>query len=197
MAKKKQILFPVVFMLVLTMVYTFMLAFINESTASIIEEQESLNIKHSVLEVLGLPIDDDISATYDNAVEEMTVDETLFYKYSDQGEVSGYVFPFTGTGLWGSISGYIALSPDFSQILGIDFVAHSETPGLGGRIDEDWFKEQFRGLEVNAENTVLFTPAEGGTIDAITGATLTSDSVRKIVNTFVVDIMSFAKEANL
>lgn len=197
MAKKKQILFPVIFMLVLTMVYTFVLAFINESTAERINELEALDIKRSVLFVLDVPVDEDVSSTYDRAVEEAEIDDTSYYIYSDQGEVSGYVFPFTGTGLWGSISGYISFTPDFTKILGIDFVAHSETPGLGGRIDEEWFKDQFRGLEIKPEDTVIFKPADGGNIDGITGATLTSDSVRKIVNAFIADILSFAKEANL
>ncbi len=33
-----------------------------------------------------------------------------------------------------------------TRILGLAFLRHSETPGLGGRITEDWFLEQFRGL---------------------------------------------------
>lgn len=197
MAKKKQILYPVIFMLLLTMVYTFLLAFINESTAALIDEQETLNIKRSVLYVLDHPVGKSIKSTYDAVIVESSFEETLYYEYLNNGSLSGYAFPFTGTGLWGSISGYIAFSPDFSEILGIDFVAHSETPGLGGRIDETSFKEQFRGLSVKQVDTIIFKPSEGGNIDAITGATLTSDAVRKIVNAFITDILSFAKEANL
>ena len=45
MASKKTILFPVVFMVLLTVIYTAVLAFINESTTDIIKEQENLRIK--------------------------------------------------------------------------------------------------------------------------------------------------------
>ena len=197
MAKKKQILYPVIFMLLLTVVYTFLLAFINESTAELINEQETLNIKRSVLYVLDHPEGDNIRNTYDSVIVESNYDDMRYFEYMNAGKLSGYVFPYTGTGLWGSISGYIAFTPDFSEILGIDFVAHSETPGLGGRIDEEWFKEQFRGLSIQSVDTIIFKPSEGGNIDAITGATLTSDAVRKIVNAFIADILSFAKEANL
>ena len=197
MAKKKQILYPVLFMLVLTIVYTFMLAFINESTAELISEQETLNIKRSVLYVLDVPSNDDVKETYASVIVESNFEDQIYYEYMKDGTLSGYAFPYTGTGLWGSISGYIAFSPDFSEILGIDFVAHSETPGLGGRIDELSFKEQFRGLTIQNEDTIIFKPSEGGNIDGITGATLTSDAVRNIINAFITDILSFAKEANL
>lgn len=197
MAKKKQILYPVLFMLVLTIVYTFLLAFINESTAELISEQETLNIKNSVLYVLDVPSNDDVKKTYASVIVESSFEDRLYYEYMDEGTLKGYVFPYTGTGLWGSISGYIAFSPDFSEILGLDFVAHSETPGLGGRIDESAFKEQFRGLPLRIEDTIIFTPSEGGNVDGITGATLTSDAVRNIINAFITDILSFAKEANL
>lgn len=200
MASKKQILYPVVFMLVLTILYTFVLAFINESSRDIIKEQEELRIKRSVLYVLNLPVTEDdteVTALYNEKIEKSVIAERTIYIYKEGGVVSGYAFPFTGTGLWGSISGYISVSPDFTELLGIDFVSHSETPGLGGRIDEAWFKEQFRNLSVNNEKTAIFKPAEGGNLDAVTGATLTSDSVRNIVNDFVSEILDFAKEANL
>jgi len=200
MASKKQILYPVAFMLVLTILYTFILAFINESSIDIIKEQEELRIKRSVLYVLSLPVAEDntsVNALFEEKIEKKVIAERTVYTYTENGTLSGYAFPFTGTGLWGSISGYIAISPDFSTLLGIDFVSHSETPGLGGRIDEAWFKEQFRSITASGEKTAIFKPAEGGNLDAITGATLTSDSVRNIVNDFVSDILDFAKEANL
>ena len=116
MAKKKQILYPVLFMLVLTIVYTFMLAFINESTAELISEQETLNIKRSVLYVLDVPSNDDVKETYASVIVESNFEDQIYYEYMKDGTLSGYVFPYTGTGLWGSISGYIAFSPDFSEL---------------------------------------------------------------------------------
>lgn len=200
MASKKTILFPVVFMVVLTIIYTSILAFINESTTGIIKDQENLRIKRSVLYVLNLPVSEDDEAVkklYSEKITEEEKDDVIVYVYTEGGVLSGYAFAFTGTGLWGTISGYLGTSPDYSQLTGVDFVSHSETPGLGGRIDEAWFKEQFRGIQISGENTVIFKPAEGGNADAITGATLTSDSVRNMINTFITDLLVLTKEANL
>lgn len=200
MARKKQILYPVFFMILITAVYTFILAFINESTVDIIAQQEALRFKRSVLYVLDLPSDGDAAAVneiYDSKIEEEPFGEDAYYIFEENGVVSGYAFPFIGKGLWGSIAGYVAVSPDFETILGVDFVAHSETPGLGGRIDEESFKSQFRGVPIETTDSLIFRPADGGNIDAITGATSTSESVRKIINDFVLEILDFAKEANL
>ena len=65
----------------------------------------------------------------------------------------------------------------------IDFIKQNETPGLGARIEEEWFRKQFRGktppftlVQEDTENTA---PDE---INAITGATYTSSYVRDMVN---------------
>lgn len=200
MARKKQVLYPVFFMILLTAVYTFVLAFINESTVDIIAAQEALRVKRSVLYVLDLPSDgtaDAVNQLYDSKLESEPFGEDSYYIYKENGVVSGYAFPYIGKGLWGSIAGYVAISADLQTILGVDFIAHSETPGLGGRIDEEWFKAQFRGVPVAETESLIFFPSDGGNIDSITGATSTSEAVRKIINSFVGDILDFAKEANL
>ena len=200
MARKKQILYPVFFMILLTGIYTFVLAFINESTVDIIAEQEALRVKRSVLYVLDLPSDgtaEEVNQLYDSRLESKPFGDDSYYIYKEDGVVSGYAFPYVGKGLWGSISGYIAVSGDFNTILGVDFIAHSETPGLGGRIDEEWFKAQFRGVPVEETESLIFLPADGGNIDSISGATLTSQAVRNILNGFIGEILDFAKEANL
>jgi Na+-transporting NADH:ubiquinone oxidoreductase subunit C len=207
MAKKKQILYPVLFMVILTVVYTFLLAFINESSADIIQRQQEIRVQRSVLYTLGL-IDSTDAALSDTEIQQLfdasiAVKEDTsgtygtYYAYLKDGTPVGYVFPFTGNGLWGSISGYIAFSPAVDTILGIDFTSHSETPGLGGRIDEAWFKEQFRGLSVSGDNPIVYRPSEGGNVDAITGATLTSNSVSAIVNQMIKETQTFAEGAAL
>ncbi len=200
MAKKKQVLYPVLFMLLLTAAYTFVLAFINESTVEIIEAQEKLRLQKSILYVFDIPFEDEqasVNKLFDERFEVVDSGDMTYYINKSEGGVDGYAFPLSGNGLWGSISGYIALTPDFETLLGIDFVAHSETPGLGGRIDEESYKEQFRQLDATGNPPVVYRPASGGNIDAITGATLTSNSVSSIVNNFMTEIKIFAEEENL
>src|SRR5699024_7057414 len=127
-------------------------------------------------------------------IEEEEIDgEKLFYLMED-GEVKAIAFPSGGSGLWGTIEAYVGVRSDYSEIVGVDFIEHSETPGLGGRIDEKEFKEQFRGLDledVEGSNYIIYKPASGGNVDAIAGATLTSKSVSNFLNK---DIDEFTKE---
>lgn len=57
------------------------------------------------------------------------------------------------------------------RLTGMETVSHSETPGLGARIEEPAFRRQWQGLPLN--QAVAIT-ADGGTIDAISGASTTS-----------------------
>jgi len=77
-----------------------------------------------------------------------------------------------------------------SKILGIEFYRHSETPGLGGRITEEWFQNQFAGLDLggNEKEEKIFrlrprsTRKAPNDLDAITGATQTSIAVEAFLN---------------
>ena len=96
-------------------------------------------------------------------------------------EIDGYVLPLSGPGLWGTIEAVIGFDAGLETYTGVEFTDQNETPGLGGRISEDWFKEQFRGkippFELVPEGT-----AEGESeVDAITGATRTSNFVRQLM----------------
>ena len=202
MPKKKPILYPVVFMVVITAFFTFLLAFINASTIDVIQHQEDLNIQHSILYVFNIPFD----ATDDTAVNTLYNDnivitennETLIFSYYTDNTLKGYAFKFSGSGLWGTITGHIAFTSDFDKLLGVNFIAHSETPGLGGRIDELIFKEQFRNLVPNSPNiAIVFPPEDGANVDAITGATLTSNSVKTMLNSFIPEIIEYAKEVGI
>lgn len=97
---------------------------------------------------------------------------------------------FSGPGLWGYIYGVIALEPDLKTIRGIRFYKQEETPGLGGDIGSKWFQDRFVGKSlVSADGKPGFrvmkpgvaAPAENA-VDAITGATMTSDLVQKMLD---------------
>ncbi len=85
--------------------------------------------------------------------------------------------------------------------MGIDFVSHSETPGLGGRISEEPFKEQFRNLDLSSRNEggeyITYRPAPDGNVDSIAGgATLTSKSVSNFLNENIKDFIKFREGEN-
>ena len=64
-----------------------------------------------------------------------------------------YVVPLFGRGLWGGISGYLALKKDFNTVYGAYFTHESETAGLGARIVEEDFQRKFIGKKVFTDDS--------------------------------------------
>ena len=67
-------------------------------------------------------------------------------------------------------------------MLGLDFVKQNETPGLGARISESWFKEQFRGKRGPFRLVPEGVESGENEFQAITGATSTSNAVLDLLN---------------
>lgn len=196
---KKSFSFPIIFMVILTAFFTFILAFLNYSTADRIAFNQEIELSRKLLYIFDIEPSsenpNDISQAFADNIGSIPFEgEPMYVYYDANDQIVGYAVPINGSGLWGSIEGYVGISSDYSKILGIDFTSHSETPGLGGRISEDWYKEQFREIDITEAkngNYIIYRPAPGGNVDAIAGATLTSKSVSKFLNE---DIDNFIKE---
>jgi len=111
----------------------------------------------------------------------------VFTATTAQGEPA-YVIPVVGRGLWGGLWGYIAVSETKDKVLGTYFYHESETAGLGARIGEKWFQDQFIGKPIfGADGEVVLTVTKAGAaqaeneVDGVTGATLTSNGVAAMV----------------
>lgn len=190
---KNSYVYTVVFMLIVSALFTLLLAGANSFYKPKIEENELLAERTAILYVFD--IDQSGSAAevlkrFDDNIKETELSGIKLYEYSAQGETIAYAVPFTGAGLWGSISGYMGVSPELDEITGLVFTNHSETPGLGGRIDELEYKEQFRGLVIDPGSSLAYGEDGGGQIDAITGATSTSNAVLKILNELLDETIS-------
>ncbi len=191
---KKTFWYPIVFMALLTAIFTFILAFMNYSTADRVAANEEYELQAKILYVFDIPIENDSVEAVDELFNEKITLEDDVYAYHEGDSVEGYAFPVAGSGLWGSIVGYVGISEDYETMLGLTFTQQSETPGLGGRIEEEEFLSQFRGLDISEsseEEYVVYNPAPGGNVDAIAGATLTSKSVANFMND---DIHEFLQE---
>lgn len=202
MAKKKKILYPVIFMILVTAAFTFLLAFINDITSEAIAEQEKLEVQQSILYSLNVPVNNmterEIINYYNDNINERTINDKVIYELKVDDEIQGYAFKFVGEGLWGSITGHIAFDSNFKLLKGVNFTAHSETPGLGGRIDEIEFKEQFRNIEITNDDEIIeYGTATGGNVDAITGATSTSTAVKNIFNNEIPKLVDLAKKEGI
>jgi Na+-transporting NADH:ubiquinone oxidoreductase subunit C len=195
---KKSFAYPIILMSLLTAVFTLVLSYLNYSTAEKISLLQGADLQRKILYVFDIdtPSDepDDIRKVFEEKIESEEIKDEIIYTFKENGEVKGYAFPATGPGLWGTINAYVGISKDYSEVLGLEFISQDETPGLGGRIAEEWYKEQFRGIDltnVSDNNYVIYRPATGGNVDAIAGATLTSKSVSKLVNE---DMYNFIKD---
>lgn len=125
------------------------------------------------------------------------------YEVSIEGK-KVYILPMSGTGLWGSIWGYLAVEEDGSTIYGADFGHAGETPGLGAEIAERSFGLQFEGKELIKEGTfrsiAVVKPGHSDSrrdyIDGISGGTITSQGVDKMLLNSVRKYESFLMKLN-
>ena len=117
------------------------------------------------------------------------------------------VVPVYGAGLWGPVWGYIAFEPDGKTIRGAYFDHESETAGLGAKIKDDpAFQAEFSGEQAFFGEDRIFAIVKGGApvdaegkslkdnqIDAITGATMTSNGLDAAINSWLGAYTSYFK----
>ena len=120
----------------------------------------------------------------------------------DDGSIK-YVLPVYGAGLWGPIWGYIAMNDDGNTIYGANFSHEGETPGLGARIAEKPFQDEFKDkhLFVDGEfkSIAILKRGQKATngaeqIDALTGATITSRGVSDMMADCLAPYEGFLKK---
>jgi len=162
----------------------------------------------NILGVLDVPFDEDASsqelvAVFRKEVREETTGKLRKFLYvpsAGDGQAVAAAVPFEGQGLWGPVKGFLALEPDLRTIRGITFHEQEETPGLGGEIAADWFRGQFKGKRIVAEDgragiRIRVGAAGANEVDAITGATLTCQKVEAMINE-AIDRIVEPKEAS-
>ena len=111
----------------------------------------------------------------------------LFLYYKD-GSLEGIGFITTKLGYGfnkaADISLFICVGSDLETIKGIEVLDHTETPGLGGRMTEEGFKEQFVGKKLKPRLSLVRGRETVGPneVHAITGASYTSKGIERIIN---------------
>jgi Na+-transporting NADH:ubiquinone oxidoreductase subunit C len=113
------------------------------------------------------------------------------YIFTDDKGSKRYILPLFGNGLWDKIWGYVALEEDMNTVAGIAMDHKGETPGLGAEIKDNpkQYNIPFVGKTINDPqgNYVSIRMVKGGIkdaaheIDAISGATITSDGVNEML----------------
>ncbi len=115
------------------------------------------------------------------------------YLVEKEGKVETVILPVHGYGLWSTLYGFLALEGDLNTVVGLGFYSHAETPGLGGEVDNPLWKSQWPGKKVYADGAMEpllglikgkvdpVSASAAHQIDGLSGATLTSDGVTKLV----------------
>lgn len=115
------------------------------------------------------------------------------------GKPDKIVLPISGYGLWSTLYGYLVLEEDARTVAGITFTEHGETPGLGGEVDNPKWKALWPGKTVyDAANVPVLklikgsvdasSPQAAHQVDGLSGATLTSNGVTRLVRFWLGDL---------
>ena len=132
----------------------------------------------------------DVNAFNVDLKEELAkpVDKQTYPLYvAEQDGKSFYIIPLRGAGLWDAIWGYVALDSDMNTVKGTVFDHKGETPGLGAEITQKWFQDRFVGKKIRNESgkivgvEVVKANATPNDVDAISGATITSNGVSEMI----------------
>lgn len=206
--------YTIVYSAIVVVVVAFLLAFVFQALKPKQDANVALDKKKQILAALNIRDTKDADKQYDSViVADEIIDANAQVVADGQGKekdgfrlqssdykagklalyickVNGaekYVIPVYGMGLWGPIWGYIALNADKNTVYGAFFNHDSETAGLGARIKDLPFQQQFCNKKVMKDGqkdialTVIKKNAKHDNpqsqCDAVTGATLTSNGV--------------------
>ena len=123
---------------------------------------------------------------YDGDYTDVTFDETAFPTVDSivaAGD-TGWVVELTFSGAQGSITAAFGVSSDYI-ITGASVIDHAETSGLGAKITEQSFTDSFIG-----QGEGMAVTKDGGTIDTITAATISSRAMANAANTAIAAVQS-------
>lgn len=166
---------------------------VPEEGQSIAEVYNSHILKSYIVNSEGNVVDSSVPAFSVNVASQVKLPdserELPVYECTTSSGLK-YILPVYGAGLWGPIWGYIAFDSDGNTIYGAYFAHQGETPGLGAEIEKPAFSNQFDGKHIlNAEGA--FTPiavvkagqapASGEYVNAVSGGTITSQGVQKML----------------
>lgn len=176
----------VVVLAIIGMVSAGILSVVYGTTSVIIEENAARALESSVYEVLPGTASVEIIRRQANELRvddpqemrEAEQETTLIYQGLDaQGEIIGYAFVGEANGYGGVIRILVGVDEATDQILNIKVLSHSETPGLGDRIEGESFRSRFVGKTVEDPITI------GQDIDNLSGATVSAtaatDAIRR------------------
>ncbi|HNY65351.1 MAG TPA: RnfABCDGE type electron transport complex subunit G [Deltaproteobacteria bacterium] len=168
----KEILRLMVVLTTVSALAGFSLAYVNEKTKAPREYQDRMKLLGSLNTVLP---------PHDNEPDKDAVEAggTTYYISKEDGAVNGIAFETSSDkGYSGLIRVMVGIKPG-GEVIAIEIVEQKETPGLGTKIAEGWFKDQYKGKSL--ANARWQVKKDGGDFDQISGATISPRAVTSAV----------------
>ncbi len=167
----KEIFIPVISLFLICAVAAGLLAATNDMTKNVIIDNENKTIIEGYKKLIP-----DAVSFEDKIFSQNETNHNYVTAYSSDKEEISDIFVTTAKGYGGDVTVMTAVSPD-ATVIAVSVVSLSETPGLGMKVNEKSFLSRFAGktkdIKVNSENN---------SIDAISGATISSNAVTNAVN---------------
>jgi Na+-transporting NADH:ubiquinone oxidoreductase subunit C len=208
---------------VVSLLFTAAIMSVHAWTRPIVERNEKVARQKALVEVFQLGDPDELSDgeiidLYQRHVRKRDALTTpdgevtfgVWEARTDANALIGYAFTVWGSGFWERIDGVLAVNPEMTRTLGLAFLKHAETPGLGGRITEmDFRRPFFEGVDISqpaqASQRVIYVAPEDSVpavaqdrrVDAITGATGTSNAVQRFLRERIGQFRAAARSAGL
>ena len=167
----KEVFIPTIALFLICAITTALLAITNDITSPMIADIQKKNQDEACRTVLPS------ASSFTESTVEYNGNTYTFYLGADSNNtVVGCVIITSAKGYGGDISVMTGLSLD-GAVTGVQILSMNETPGLGANASKESFLSQYNG-----SSEVMSVTKDGGSIDSLTGATITSRAVTQAVN---------------
>lgn len=122
-------------------------------------------------------------------IETATVEgDTVYYAIDETGKKMSVTFIAEGNGFQATVKALVSMTLDLKQMIGMRILEQSDTPGLGAKMVEPAFYEQFTQMPIGGALIQCIkgdAKKDNSEIKAITASTISSRAVVKLINTKV------------
>ncbi|QGY40982.1 RnfABCDGE type electron transport complex subunit G [Pseudodesulfovibrio cashew] len=152
------------------------LASVRQATRERIEEQVLTYVQGPALEQVFVAHDN--NPVKDRKTFDLPSGPVTVFPAIKDGTLTAVAFETSGNGYGGPVGVMVGISTDGSRLEGIGITTMKETPGLGQRAKDPEFRNQFRNMSTQG----IALARDGGSVQAISGATITSTATVTAVN---------------
>jgi len=158
----------------------FLLAFVNNAASERIVANDTKKIEDAIGKLMP---------SFKRTEKLNIGGESVYKLFNAKEESLGYAFLAKGDGYQGTIKLLAIINPGLDKLEGIEIIDSVETPGLGARIKDDFFRNQFKNLTVTSPiECVKENVTQENQIKAISSATISSKSLVNILNKRIAEL---------